>query len=220
VPHLCYQYLQERPLCYLQPCNLDVAGAVLQHQQHILRNKAQTISMLLQSQPAAVGGTASAATNAAVQQAGLAGAAVASDAHKSSSNAASTATAKPTTRATGRQPPAKSKSQEIPKGRTTANQRMTRAAAARAAAELADTAPGSVMEEEDEDAMDEDMAEGPRPDYDMVITVACSVMYCFVSACMHHVGATSCTLSRLLLSYQHCSCFKASLLECHQQLLC
>ena len=42
-------------------------------------------------------------------------------------------------------------------------------AAARAAAELADTAPGSVMEEEDEDAMDEDMAEGPRPDYDMVL---------------------------------------------------
>ncbi|KAL0044182.1 hypothetical protein WJX82_003026 [Trebouxia sp. C0006] len=37
-----------------------------------------------------------------------------------------------------------------------------------AAAELADTAPGSVMEEEDEDAMDEDMAEGPRPDYDMM----------------------------------------------------
>ena len=35
---------------------------------------------------------------------------------------------------------------------------MTRAAAARAAAELADTAPGSVMEEEDEDE-DEDMDE-------------------------------------------------------------
>jgi hypothetical protein len=144
--------------------------AASQHQHHILRNKAQAISMLLQSQPAAAGGAASAATNAAGQQAGLAGAAVAaSDAHKSSSNAASTATAKPTTRASGRHPPAKSKSQEIPKGRTTPNQRMTRAAAARAAAELADTAPGSVMEEEDEDAMDEDMAEGPRPDYDMVL---------------------------------------------------
>jgi len=187
-------------LLVLHLCNLDLQGRVvtcipaiqmLLMQQFrlaalwhpVLQHKAQDMFVLLQSQPAAAGGAASAATNVAVQQAELAGAAAAaSDAHKSSSRGASTATAKPTTRASGRQPPAKSKSQEIPKGRTTANQRMTRAAAARAAAELADTAPGSVMEEEDEDAMDEDMAEGPRPDYNMVILMACSVMYCFVSS--------------------------------------
>ena len=111
----------------------------------------------LQAQPAAA---ASHATNMATQPAATAAAAVAtSDAHKapSSSNAASTATGKPNTRASNRQAPGKSKSQEIPKGKTTANQRMTRAAAARVAAELADTAPGSVMEEDS----DEDMAEGP-----------------------------------------------------------
>lgn len=119
----------------------------------------------MQSQPAAARGAASAATDVAAQPV-EAGAADASDAHKGSSNAASTATGKANTRGTGKNPPTKSKSQEIPKGRTTANQRMTRAAAARAAAELADTAPGSVMEEEDE--MDEDMAEDPGPDYDLV----------------------------------------------------
>ncbi len=126
----------------------------------------------MQAQHAAAGGAASAATNLAAQPAEPAStAAAASDAHKggSGSNAASTATAKPTTRASSRSAPAKSKSQEIPKGRTTASQRMTRAAAARVAAELADTAPGSVMEEEEEEEeMDEDMAEGPGPDYDMV----------------------------------------------------
>lgn len=128
----------------------------------------------MQSQPAAPRGAASAATDIAAESGG----ADASDAHKGSNNAASTATGKTNTRATGKNPPTKSKSQEIPKGRTTANQRMTRAAAARAAAELADTAPGSVMEEEDE--MDEDMAEGPGPDYDLVTpkehAVLCSVV--------------------------------------------
>ena len=47
---------------------------------------------------------------------------------------------------------------------------MTRAAAARAAAELADTAPGSVMEEDDEEEedMDEDMADTHAMQLDMV----------------------------------------------------
>lgn len=119
----------------------------------------------MQAEPAG-GATASAAANAAAQAADLtAAAAAASDAHKgvvSGSNAAaSTAAVRPSSRPAGRNAPAKSKSQEIPKGRTTANQRMTRAAAARAAAELADTAPGSeswsVMEEDEEE--DEDMDE-------------------------------------------------------------
>ncbi|KAL3152604.1 hypothetical protein ABBQ32_001622 [Trebouxia sp. C0010 RCD-2024] len=114
---------------------------------------------------AAGGATASAATNAAAQPAPpTAAAAAASDAHNGASGsdaAASTATARPSGRAGGRTAPnPKSRSQEIPKGRTTANQRMTRAAAARAAAELADTAPGSVMEEDedDEEDMDGDLA--------------------------------------------------------------
>lgn len=115
-------------------------------------------ALLVQAKPA--GGAA--ASNAAAQPAEPAATAAASDAYKgivSGNNAAaSTATARPSGRAAGRNAPAKSKSQEIPKGRTTANQRMTRAAAARAAAELADTAPGSVMqedEEEDEDINDD-----------------------------------------------------------------
>ena len=102
----------------------------------------------------------------ATQAAATAAAALAaSDAHKaaSTSNAASTTTAKPNTRGNNRNAPGKSKSQEIPKGRTTANQRMTRAAAARVAAELADTAPGSVMEEDS----DEDMAEGPMSEAEL-----------------------------------------------------
>ena len=127
---------------------------------------------VMQSQPAAPrAGSASAATNVAAQPAEAApAAAAASDAlgGGGSSNAASTATAKPTTTASSRNPPANSKSQTIPKGKTTANQRMTRAAAAGAAAELADTAPGSVLEEDEEAVMDQDMAEGSSPDYDMV----------------------------------------------------
>lgn len=119
----------------------------------------------VQAQPAAA---ASHATNMATQPAATAAAAVAaSDAHKapSTSNAASTATARPNTRASNKHPPAKSKSQEIPKGKTTSNQRMTRAAAARVAAELADTAPGSMMEEDSDE--DEDVAEGPMSEADL-----------------------------------------------------
>lgn len=117
----------------------------------------------MQAQPAAA---ASHATNMATQPAATAAAAVAaSDAHKapSTSNAASTGTARPNNRASHKNPPGKSKSQEIPKGRTTSNQRMTRAAAARVAAELADTAPGSVME----DGSDDDAAEGPSSEADL-----------------------------------------------------
>ena len=120
----------------------------------------------MQAEPAG-GAAAPAATNAAAQPAEptAAAAAAASDAHKgvvSGGNAAaSTAAARPSSRLAGRNAPTKSKSLEIPRGRTTANQRMTRAAAARAAAELADTAPGSeswsVMEEDEEE--DEDMDE-------------------------------------------------------------
>lgn len=126
----------------------------------------------MQAQPASGTGV-SAATNAAAQT--TAAAAAASDAHMGASGsnaAASTATARPSGRATGRNAPnPKSRSQEIPKGRTTANQRMTRAAAARAAAELADTAPGSVMEEEDEDEeedLDDDLAGTHAMQLDMV----------------------------------------------------
>ena len=131
---------------------------------------------LVQAQPTG-GAAASAATNAAAQPAEPIATAAASDACKgivSGDDAAgSTATARSSGRAAGRNAPAKSKSQEIPKGRTTANQRMTRAAAARAAAELADTAPGSVMEEneeEDED-MDEDMADTHAMQLEMVSRV-------------------------------------------------
>ena len=128
----------------------------------------------VQAQPAG-GAAASAATNAAAQPAEPTAAAAVSDAHKGivsgSSAAASTATARPSGRAAGRNAPTKSKSQEIPKGRTTANQRMTRAAAARAAAELADTAPGSVMEEDEEEDEDEDMADTHAMQLEMVSQV-------------------------------------------------
>ena len=51
---------------------------------------------------------------------------------------------------------------------------MTRAAAARAAAELADTAPGSVMEEaeEEEEGMDEDMAEAQTLNLNLVSSLS------------------------------------------------
>lgn len=140
-------------------------GCVHAHQLCVAAHvSCKPAAALLQAQ-AAGGATASAATNAAAQPAPpTAAAAAASDAHNGASGsdaAASTATARPSGRAGGRTAPnPKSRSQEIPKGRTTANQRMTRAAAARAAAELADTAPGSVMEEDedDEEDMDGDLA--------------------------------------------------------------
>lgn len=138
----------------------------------------------------ATGRAASAATNVAAQPAEPT--AAASDAHKggnSNSNAASTATAKPNTRAASRAAPAKSKSQGIPKGRTTANQRMTRAAAARAAAELADTAPGSMMEEDEED-MEEQMAKGPGLDYNMMQEQAAAAAISASEALEAAVGAT------------------------------
>lgn len=53
---------------------------------------------------------------------------------------------------------------------------MTRAAAARVAAELADTAPGSVMEEDSED---EDMAEGPLSESSLPAVVVSSSLLLF-----------------------------------------
>lgn len=147
----------------LHLCRIATAKTRVTHFPAVAHVNTEAASCV-QAEPAG-GATAPAATNAAAQPAEPTAAAAASDAHKgvvSGGNAAaSTATARPSSRLAGRNAPAKSKSQEIPKGRTTANQRMTRAAAARAAAELADTAPGSeswsVMEEDEEE--DEDMDE-------------------------------------------------------------
>ena len=120
------------------------------------------MSFLVQTSAAAAGGAASAATNAGAQHAAPATGVTAASDGATGNNAASAATGKYATRANGRNAPTRSSSQDIPKGKTTPTQRMTRAAAARAAAELADTAPGGVEEEDD---MEDDMAEG---EYEMV----------------------------------------------------
>ena len=74
---------------------------------------------------------------------------------------------------------------------------MTRAAAARAAAELADTAPGSILEGASED---EDMADGPLPGPDAPTNLVCS--HCLSLTLPSKAAAWS----SFVHGHHHCKC--------------